>query len=164
MSWTSSLTTRYFLLHPYAPTTQEPYEQESPKPGDKLSLHDAKLGPLLELSSRCTPRQGWTCWLTGGCLQVSQIKEKVEEKEGIPPVQQRLIYGGKQMYVLTIIPGAGSCPRPFQGWGERRREKQARLLTLLLLNNRVDDKTATDYQLEGGATLHLVLALRGGRQ
>ncbi|GKT48372.1 ubiquitin-like-specific protease 2 [Colletotrichum spaethianum] len=28
---------------------------------------------------------------------VSQIKEKVEEKEGIPPVQQRLIYGGKQM-------------------------------------------------------------------
>lgn len=29
--------------------------------------------------------------------QVSQIKEKVEEKEGIPPVQQRLIYGGKQM-------------------------------------------------------------------
>lgn len=33
-------------------------------------------------------------------LQVSQIKEKVEEKEGIPPVQQRLIYGGKQMYVL----------------------------------------------------------------
>lgn len=34
--------------------------------------------------------------------QVSQIKEKVEEKEGIPPVQQRLIYGGKQMCV--------SCP------------------------------------------------------
>jgi hypothetical protein len=33
------------------------------------------------------------------CVQVSQIKEKVEEKEGIPPVQQRLIYGGKQMYV-----------------------------------------------------------------
>ena len=33
------------------------------------------------------------------CLKVSQIKEKVEEKEGIPPVQQRLIHGGKQMYV-----------------------------------------------------------------
>lgn len=37
--------------------------------------------------------------------QVSQIKEKVEEKEGIPPVQQRLIHGGKQMYVvITSFP------------------------------------------------------------
>ncbi|CRK06669.1 Ubiquitin-like protein 1 like [Verticillium longisporum] len=55
--------------------------------------------------------------------KVSQIKEKVEEKEGIPPVQQRLIFGGKQM---------------------------------------VDDKSASEYGLEAGATLHLVLALRGG--
>ncbi|KAL1991048.1 hypothetical protein VTN49DRAFT_5552 [Thermomyces lanuginosus] len=56
--------------------------------------------------------------------KVSRIKERVEEKEGIPPVQQRLIFGGKQM---------------------------------------ADDKTAADYNLEGGATLHLVLALRGGQ-
>ncbi|PKX98646.1 NEDD8 family protein RUB1 [Aspergillus novofumigatus IBT 16806] len=42
---------------------------------------------------------------------------------GYPPVQQRLIFGGKQM---------------------------------------ADDKTAAEYNLEGGATLHLVLALRGG--
>jgi len=57
--------------------------------------------------------------------QVKKIKERVEEKEGIPPAQQRLIYGGKQMN---------------------------------------DDKTAAEYSLEGGATLHLVLALRGGQQ
>ncbi|KAK4147676.1 ubiquitin-related domain-containing protein [Dichotomopilus funicola] len=54
---------------------------------------------------------------------VFKIKELVEEKEGIPPAQQRLIHGGKQM---------------------------------------LDDKTADDYSLVGGATLHLVLALRGG--
>ena len=35
--------------------------------------------------------------------KVSKIKERVEEKEGIPPVQQRLIFGGKQMYVLRVL-------------------------------------------------------------
>ncbi len=34
---------------------------------------------------------------------VSKIKERVEEKEGIPPPQQRLIFGGKQMYVLIPV-------------------------------------------------------------
>ncbi len=51
-------------------------------------------------------------------------QEKVEEKEGIPPPQQRLIFGGKQM---------------------------------------TDTATVKDYNIEGGATLHLVLALRGGQ-
>nr|KAJ0225345.1 hypothetical protein LSAT_V11C100002520 [Lactuca sativa] len=54
---------------------------------------------------------------------IDRIKERVEEKEGIPPVQQRLIYAGKQL---------------------------------------ADDKTAKDYNIEGGSVLHLVLALRGG--
>jgi hypothetical protein len=40
--------------------------------------------------------------LTWYSVQVARIKERVEEKEGIPPVQQRLIYGGKQMYAYTI--------------------------------------------------------------
>lgn len=47
----------------------------------------------------------------------------LSEKEGIPPQQQRLIFGGKQMN---------------------------------------DDKTAAQYNVEGGSVLHLVLALRGG--
>ncbi|KAM0939150.1 putative Ubiquitin-like domain-containing protein [Dioscorea sansibarensis] len=54
---------------------------------------------------------------------IERIKERVEEKEGIPPVQQRLIYAGKQL---------------------------------------ADDKTAKEYNIEGGSVLHLVLALRGG--
>ena len=54
---------------------------------------------------------------------IARIKERVEEKEGIPPPQQRLIFGGKQM---------------------------------------ADDKKASEYNIEGGSVLHLVLALRGG--
>jgi hypothetical protein len=46
--------------------------------------------------------------------KVSQIKEKVEEKEGIPPAQQRLIYGGKQMYV-----------RSYGSWDRRRCKQHA---------------------------------------
>jgi len=56
--------------------------------------------------------------------KVERIKERVEEKEGIPPPQQRLIFSGKQMN---------------------------------------DEKTASDYKVQGGSVLHLVLALRGGR-
>eukprot|EP00057_Strongylocentrotus_purpuratus_P011259 XP_011665733.1 PREDICTED: uncharacterized protein LOC105438986 [Strongylocentrotus purpuratus] len=57
--------------------------------------------------------------------KVERIKERVEEKEGIPPAQQRLIFSGKQMN---------------------------------------DDKTASDYKVNGGSVLHLVLALRGGNR
>ena len=33
--------------------------------------------------------------------KVYRIKELLEEKEGIPPSQQRLIFQGKQMYVYV---------------------------------------------------------------
>ena len=52
-----------------------------------------------------------------------KIVRKIQEKEGIPPAQQRLIHAGKQMN---------------------------------------DEKRASDFNLEGGSVLHLVLALRGG--
>lgn len=44
---------------------------------------------------RPTPSSPWLLVL----LKVERIKERVEEKEGIPPQQQRLIYSGKQMWV-----------------------------------------------------------------
>ncbi|CAF0915004.1 unnamed protein product [Rotaria sordida] len=58
-----------------------------------------------------------------GTDKIERIKERVEEKEGIPPQQQRLIFGGKQM---------------------------------------TDDKTVSEYNVNAGSVLHLVLALRGG--
>ena len=63
-------------------------------------------------------------------------------------MQQRLIFGGKQMYVTSFLDTVDDTERIFQ--------------VLISLRHRNDDKTAAEYQLEGGATLHLVLALRGG--
>ena len=48
----------------------------------QISTHRHSAGLALEL----------THW-----HQINKVKERVEEKAGIPPVQQRLIFGGKAM-------------------------------------------------------------------
>ncbi|AXA50779.1 ubiquitin-like protein Nedd8 [Malassezia restricta] len=39
--------------------------------------------------------------------KILRIKERVEEKEGIPPAQQRLIFGGKQMADDKVVKDYG---------------------------------------------------------
>lgn len=55
--------------------------------------------------------------------KIIRIKEMMEEKEGISPAQQRLIFNGSQLD---------------------------------------DDKTVQESGVQAGASLHLVLTLRGG--
>ncbi|KAG7664952.1 uncharacterized protein J8A68_001538 [[Candida] subhashii] len=55
--------------------------------------------------------------------KIIRIKEMMEEKEGISPAQQRLIFNGSQLD---------------------------------------DDKTVQESGISAGASLHLVLTLRGG--
>lgn len=50
---------------------------------------------------------------------------------------------------------------PDARYSEKRRENITSN-ELRGIFHRSDDRTAKDYNLEGGATLHLVLALRGG--
>ncbi len=54
---------------------------------------------------------------------VETLKQRINEKEGIPVDQQRLIFGGKQIS---------------------------------------EERTMSDYGVTNGATMHLVLRLRGG--
>jgi ubiquitin-like protein Nedd8 len=59
---------------------------------------------------------------------ISRIKERVEEKEGIPPPQQRLIFGARSASGATRAEPAGCLLR-----SESAAASRAALLLLLLL-------------------------------
>lgn len=84
-----------------------------------------------------------------GSLQITRIKEKVEEQSGVPPPQQRLIFAGRQMYVdhHGIVRFSLFFDLPFPP---------------ACAYHRPDEKTAREFNITAGAVLHLVLALRGG--
>ncbi|KAK9117094.1 hypothetical protein Sjap_016041 [Stephania japonica] len=72
--------------------------------------------------------------------KISTFRSKFDEKDGILPV---LIVGGRPNWAVSLC-----LSHPVR---------------LIYAGKQLaDDKTAREYNIEGGSVLHLVLALRGG--
>ena len=90
---------------------------------------------------------------------IERIKERVEEKEGIPPVQQR--------YWVPVSPHLAPCLVLQHAFDQSDTIAEAacclrnlRLMDccrLIFAGKQMhDDKSAKEYNIEGGSVLHLV--------